>query len=95
MPSGLTLFDIDYSKLNEARLPDFQRVDISGSYKWKIGRLKVKTGASVLNVLNHYNVLDRRYSALQPEGGHSAPQLISVDKTMLGISPNFFLQLLF
>lgn len=95
LPSGLTLFDIDYSKLNEARLPDFQRVDISGSYKWKIGRLKIKTGASVLNVLNHYNVLDRRYSALQPEGGHSAPQLISVDKTMLGISPNFFLQLLF
>ncbi|WP_081431269.1 TonB-dependent receptor [Moorena bouillonii] len=95
LPSGPTLIDIDYSELNAGRLPSFQRVDVSGSYKWEVGRFKAKTGLSVLNLLNHYNVLDRRYSIVRARYGHNAPRLISVDKTMLGISPNVFLQLLF
>lgn len=44
------------------RLPDYHRVDVSANYSFRIGKVSVKTGVSVINLLNkkNYYDIDRR-----------------------------------
>ena len=52
-----------YDGINNYRLPNYNRVDFSTTYKFKISNtFRGKVGFSVLNLLDKENILNRKYS---------------------------------
>ena len=52
-----------YDGINNYRLPNYNRVDFSTTYKFKISNtFRGKAGISILNLLDKENVLNRKYS---------------------------------
>lgn len=77
--------------LNTERLPNYQRVDFSASYKFNLKKTKAKIGLTLQNVLNKQNIINREYT-LDPFEGN---QLIATDSYSLGFVPNMVFRLSF
>lgn len=69
-------------------LPDFQRLDLSANYNIEIGKVRMKLGVSVINVLNqeNYNDIYTRDFNFDTTTFNETTYVRS-----LGITPNFFL----
>lgn len=81
---------IDYAETNSARLPSYFRFDGSVSYKFPIGRrILASVSASVWNLTNRVNTLDRYYQ-IDEEG-----ELQEINNTSLGITPDFSFRIKF
>lgn len=53
---------VSYQMPNSSRLDEYLRIDISAKYFFRIGkRVRAQVGASVWNVLNRENVVNRYY----------------------------------
>lgn len=83
---------------NSSRLPDYHRMDIAASYTFNIWKIKNKVGISVFNLYNRRNIRYRRFQiqnfdpeTLQPIDA----KLIQSDIQLLGIVPNFFINISF
>lgn len=85
---------IEYGEVNAHRLQDYQRVDFSGAYNFTDQRkLRGKIGWSIFNVLDRLNFYSRTYF-LHPENeDHTRPVLVAYDRSLLGFTPNLFLEL--
>ncbi len=85
---------IEYGEVNANRLRDYQRIDFSGAYNFTDQRkLRGKIGWSIFNVLDRLNFYSRTYF-LHPENeDHSRPILVAYDRSLLGFTPNLFLEL--
>ena len=70
------------------RLPDFKRLDVAANYNFRIYKVKVKLGMSVINVLNENNFNDI-YSRDFNFDSTSFNETTYVRS--LGITPNFFI----
>lgn len=52
---------VEYGRRNSARLPDYHRLDIGGSYKFRTGRLRHTVAMSIINVYGHENPESERF----------------------------------
>ncbi|MDN3492615.1 FecR domain-containing protein [Winogradskyella bathintestinalis] len=81
---------IEYNSPNHSRLPDYFRTDISAIYNFRISnKVKANVGASVWNVFNHTNVVNRYYT------NDSEDSLIKNDNRSLKFTPNVSFRLSF
>lgn len=86
--------EIQYGRVNARRLPAYQRIDFSGAYNFTDQRrFNGKIGWSIFNVLNKRNFYSRTYFLHPENGDHNSPVLVSYDRSLLGFTPNLFLEL--
>jgi len=91
---------ITYESVNGKRLPDYQKIDFSSTYKFYFSKRKKvagKVGVSLLNVLNAKNILDRTYELkfVNSQGNVEEQKLVKVDRLSLGFTPNVVFRLSF
>lgn len=60
-PIGFNEGTITYDDPNARSLGAYMQVNLSGSYVWHIGKSRIQANASVLNLLNRRNVINRYY----------------------------------
>ncbi|WP_298237219.1 TonB-dependent receptor [uncultured Algibacter sp.] len=88
---------IDFKETNGARLPNYDRVDISATYKFNVStneKWKGKLGVSLLNLYNKENILSRTYEKRQSTT-ETGEVLREVNRSSLGITPNVVFRLEF
>ena len=98
--SGKPSTDLDYDiagnayfdAINDARLPVYQRLDFSATYKFKIStNTKAKLGLAVKNVLNRSNIINTAFI-----GNNTVHDPIrSFTQISAGITPNVLLRFYF
>lgn len=79
---------INYTAPNTSRLPDYLRIDFSVTYRFPIGgRANGRLGASIWNLLNRENVVNK-YFYINDDG-----QLESLHQSALKITPNMIFRI--
>lgn len=74
---------IEYASPNNSRLNDYLRVDLSGTYTFKVGKTSNAIfGVSIWNLLNKKNIINRYYTI------DDANDIFEINNTSLGITPN-------
>jgi hypothetical protein len=91
---------ITYNSVNEKRLPEYQKIDFSSTYKFHFSnkeKVEGKIGVSFLNVLNTQNILDRTYELkfVNSQGNIEEQKLVKTDRLSLGFTPNVVFRLTF
>ena len=76
------------SDKNTNRLPDYHRLDISGTYSFKLKSYSGDVGLSIYNLYDYKNVWYREYDL-------ETTPIVITDITMLGITPTLFMKLYF
>ncbi|MBT4482964.1 MAG: TonB-dependent receptor plug domain-containing protein, partial [Candidatus Latescibacteria bacterium] len=82
---GESISYIHVSDKNANRLPDYHRLDISGSRRFEVDAWIADVGISVFNTYNHKNVWYREY------GLDTVPVTVT-DALMLGFTPTIYMQ---
>ena len=92
----------DLSRINQARLPGYKRLDVSAKYSFNIGRLSFESGVTFFNVLNHRNIRSRKFTVRYVfdeesdiAGASDELEVVPLDTYLLGFTPNFFLNIRF
>jgi len=78
---------INFGTINAENLPVYHRLDCSINYDFKLksnAAINYRIGASLLNLYNHKNVLNREYRVTNT----LAPEVINTEFYGLGITPN-------
>lgn len=80
-------------QVNSKRLPNYKKVDMSATYKFKFtnsGNVRGKFGVSLMNVFNTKNILDRSYEVKTEKkiSNSETPQLVETDQISIGFTPN-------
>jgi len=91
---------ITYDAVNAKRLPDYQKIDFSSTYKFYLSKqqkIEGKIGLSLLNVLNTQNILDRTYELkyVNSQSNIEEQKLVKTDRLSLGFTPNVVFRLTF
>jgi hypothetical protein len=89
-PVGFTTGAITYNDPNGETLGDYLQFNLSASYYWTIGQLRLQANASVLNLLNKKNVISRYYRI-----NTLANDIESVNTYSMERTPNLSLRLYF
>lgn len=85
---GNTNSYVSIGEKNAFRLPDYQRLDVSASYNFKLGKANTQLGLSIFNLYNHTNIWYKTFEIIEGD-------LISTDVKTLGITPNVFFNIKF
>lgn len=92
----LEFVDLRFDQLNTQRLKAYHRLDVNAAYNFQLRDVaKGKVGLSIFNLYNRINIRDRNYSIDLPDGVGEAADIVRVDRTLLGFSPNVFFRLNF
>ncbi len=93
---------VTFDDLNNKRLPNYQRVDFSASYKFDIAsakNIKGKIGLSLQNVLNKKSVLFRDYQietvSNRRTNNRNVQTLVQTDRYSMGFVPNMVFRVSF
>lgn len=88
-------FDIAFGDFNSERLPIYRRFDMSAWYRFAVGKQGIngQFGVSVINVLNHRNLYSRTFTIEQPDDDRSYPVINTIERAMIGFTPNLSLKL--
>lgn len=91
---------VSYGEVNAQRLPNYQKLDFSSTYKFHFSKKKNvegKFGISLLNVFNTKNILDRTYELkfVNSAGNVEEQKLVKTDRISLGFTPNAVFRLTF
>ena len=74
---------IEYQNPNSSRLSDYFRADLSAIYKFQLSKgTKAEAGASVWNMLNQNNIVNRYYTL------DTDNNIVEVDNSFLKFTPN-------
>ncbi len=92
---------IAFEKFNGERLPNYQRLDLSGSYSFHLDRakkIKAKLGFTLQNLANTRSLLSRDFKAIETDNPESPTNsrrvlLQRADRLSLGFTPNFVFRL--
>lgn len=87
---------LTFDEVNGKRLPNYQRVDTSAMYRFKLGKsekINAKIGLSLLNIFDKQNILSRNYEierSVQGQGMNTTitENLAIIDRMSLGFTPN-------
>lgn len=60
-PASFTNYTITYNDPNDKHLDDYLQINLSGAYHWDLGKTRLQAAASVLNLFNTKNVINRYY----------------------------------
>lgn len=83
---------VNYDTPNAENLPNYIRLDLSGSYLVDLRRSgQLRIGVGILNLLNRENIINRYYR-VDPENNKKA---IEINNTSLGFTPNASLKFTF
>lgn len=92
----------DLTRINQATLPAYKRLDVSAKYTFNIGSLTCESGVTFFNVLDHQNIKSRKYTVRYVFGEQSASAnatdelvIVPLDTYLLGFTPNFFFNIRF
>ena len=86
--TGDPYYEIVYGPINNERYPAFSRFDFSANYKLVKRLWRFKLGLSVLNVLNHQNILHTKYAVVKDNNQNG--ELVSTNRYLLPFTPNVF-----
>ena len=91
---------IVYDKINGKRLPTYQRLDFSSTFKFKFSKTSKtvgKIGVSLMNVFDERNILDRKYElkVVKIQSGNEELKLVETDKISIGFTPNVVFRITF
>jgi hypothetical protein len=89
-PVSFTTSTITYNDPNDRFLDDYLQFNLSASYHWTIGKSRLQANASVLNLLNKKNVINRYYRI-----NTLANDIESVNTYAMERAPNLSLRLYF
>ncbi len=82
--------EINYTAPNSSRLPDYFRADASAIYDFELRPgISATAGVSLLNILNHENILNRYYRL------NDANEIETVESFSLGRTPNISFRVTF
>jgi hypothetical protein len=89
-----------YEDVNGKRLPNYQKLDFSSTYKFNFSKnnnVEGKIGISLLNVFDTKNILSRTYQLkfLNNQGNIEVQKLVETDKISLGFTPNIVFRVSF
>ncbi|WP_010522687.1 TonB-dependent receptor plug domain-containing protein [Aquimarina agarivorans] len=92
---------IRFDAFNAERLPDYQRLDLSGSYQFYLDKPKTihaKLGFTLQNLTNERNLLSRDFRVVEGTDTTTSQNTRSillqrVDRKSLGFTPNFVFRL--
>lgn len=98
---GESIYDL--TQINQHRLPDYTRFDISAKYSFPMGKLKCEAGITLFNLLDNVNIKSRRYSRQyffdeDLVNGFTTGddvRIVALDTRLLGFTPNFFFNVRF
>ena len=91
-----TIFELEFDRLNNLRLPAYHRLDVNASYQFKTRKWgTAKIGISVFNLYNRENIRDRNFAIEYTDDEDEPIEVNTVDRTLLGLSPNLFLRISF
>ncbi len=96
---SLNIYDL--SRINQARLPSYTRLDISGKYTFNIGKLGCEAGLTLFNVLNSTNIRSRKFTVRyffdeeSDQVSADEARVVALDTYLLGFTPNFFFKIRF
>ncbi len=85
----LTLLDgstsnfISVGEKNAFRLPSYQRMDLSATYNFYLGKAKSTLGLSIFNLYGHTNIWYKEFEVVEGE-------IIETDVNYLGFTPSIF-----
>ncbi len=87
-------FGIVRNGINDSRLPNYHRFDVSATYDFNLGKnIKAKIGLSLLNVFDRQNILRREYENKRTTDNRIV--LTKNDTKSQGFTPNFFFRISF
>ena len=90
LPDGVSNDSIIYQSPNEARVPDYLRLDFSARYNFKISAgTKVQIGFSLWNLTNNQNIINIYYQLDENDN------IREVQESALGITPNLMFRVKF
>ncbi len=84
-----------FGPVNSATLPDYHRLDFTGSFKFMLGRVEGKIILSLFNVYNHQNIKDVQYLAIRNGLEVSNFDVAERKIGMQGFLPSLLIQLKF
>lgn len=85
---------LNFGKPNDARIPDYFRVDFSAEYLWAFSpEWTAKINVGILNLLDKKNTLNRYYTL--GTDGNGSTFVNQIEKKSLGFTPNVSLRVLF
>ena len=88
--------EIQYARQNNARLGDYHKLDASAFYDFYLdtdNKVKARIGASIINVYNRDNEIDRTFLVDEDESGNNT--LFEQTNVGLGITPNLVFRIYF
>jgi ferric enterobactin receptor len=84
-----------YGRPNSARLPEYHRLDITGSYHFVAGSTGITIQASVFNAYNRINLRDIQYLIVRESNDPNDYSIAQRSLRMLGFLPSLNLKLSF
>jgi ferric enterobactin receptor len=94
--NGDDFLELRFDELNSRRLPSYHRLDANIAYNFPIrGVANGRVGISAFNIYNRNNIRDRNYSVRYPDDANEPLEVVRVDRELLGLSPNVFVQFRF
>jgi hypothetical protein len=75
-------YELEHVQINNSRLLDYHRLDLSLSSRFKWKEKQIELSASVLNILNRNNIGSRK-SLVSPSVNSTEPQLIEINRNLL------------
>lgn len=90
---GEPVFFLKYDNPNNGRLPAYHRLDLAADYRFDTERWTGKLGLSVFNCYNRRNLFDIDFFPVPPQYNDGQPGVYSLERPMLGFTPNLFVQI--
>jgi hypothetical protein len=89
------IFVVNNPNLNTSRLPSYQRMDMSVSYHFNLGKVVSRAGLSIINVYNHNNTIYRNYQYTSQGNANGVNYEIIENNNVkaLGFTPSLFIDL--
>lgn len=88
--------EIQYAQQNNARIGDYHKLDASAFYDFYLdsnNKVKARIGASIINLYNRDNEIDRTFVVDEDESGNNT--LFEQTNVGLGITPNLVFRIYF
>ena len=76
-------FELEIDNINEERLRDYHRLDLSANYQYQWRNLHAEISLSVLNILNRENLQSRQYTIANTDETTEEPELLRIEKYQL------------
>ena len=95
-PGGDNYYELFYPAINNRRLEPYHRLDLNLTYRFPLLRRgTARAGLAIFNLYDRDNIRDRNYSIDFPDNGQPPDEILTIDRNLLGLSPNVFFRLSF